>query len=382
MRSRPRFWGYFILAIVLLLVISLPRSWIYRARGATAEIFFPLWDALAQGKRALDPRMTALEEKIQHLRIENQLLQEALQQQQGLFAEARRLNFEYGKVPLLPPAQRDSYLQRLNQQLKALPAQVIYRSPATWHSALWINVGSEDNQRVNSPIVAKNSPVIVNGAIVGILDQIGLRQSRVRLITDSGLTPSVRAVRGSFQDMLLLQELSLFIDRLKSASALLQEDVRNQLVRYLNKMNDILQPIRRESSWFLAKGELHGSSYPLWRFRGTQLQGEGFNFDFPDETGTARDLRSGAPIDNPLGEKISLLKARDLLVTTGMDGIFPAGFPVAEVTKVEPLKEGDFCYTLEARPIVDHLNELSLVFVLPPIGYDGANAAAKKTESL
>lgn len=382
MRARPRFWGYFVLAIVLLLLISLPRSWIYRARVATAELFFPLWEALAQGKRVLDPRMTALEEKIQQLRIENQLLQEALQKQQILFSEARRLNIAFEKAPL-SSSHQETYLQRLSQQLKALPAQVIFRSPATWHSALWINVGSQDNQRFSLPIVSKNSPVIVNGAVIGIVDQVGLRQSRVRLITDSGLTPSVRAVRGNFQDMLLLQELILFMERLKGATSLAQqEEVRHQIIQHLNQVQELLQPLRRETSWFLAKGELHGSSSPLWRFRGTQLYGEGFNFDFTDETGTARDLRSGAPVGDPLGEKLSLIKVRDLLVTTGMDGIFPAGFPVAEVTKVEPLKEGDFCYSLEARSVVDHLNELSLVFVLPPIGYDGAAISAKNGEDL
>ena len=37
---------------------------------------------------------------------------------------------------------------------EAIPARVILRSPASWSSSLWINVGSATN-----PIIQKNSPV-------------------------------------------------------------------------------------------------------------------------------------------------------------------------------------------------------------------------------
>ena len=57
----------------------------------------------------------------------------------------------------------------------------------------------------------------------------------------------------------------------------------------------------------------------------------------------------------------------DVLVKTGMDGVFPPGFQVATVTRIELLKEGDYFYELEARPIAGPLEELSLVFVLPPM---------------
>ena len=50
-----------------------------------------------------------------------------------------------------------------------------------------------------------------------------------------------------------------------------------------------------------------------------------------------------------------------------MDGIFPPGFQVATVSSIGLLKEGDYFYDLEARPIVGALEELALVFVLPPV---------------
>jgi cell shape-determining protein MreC len=194
---------------------------------------------------------------------------------------------------------------------EVIAARVIYRSPATWNSSLWINVGRATNEKV----VRKNSPVLVGNHVVGVIDHVEEHQSRVRLITDSALTPSVRATR----EML-----------------------------------------------HLAKGELYGSSKPLWRSHGTVLKGVGFNYDFPDEKGPSRDLRTGKPM-NQKGASVPLIMVNDVLVTTGMDGVFPPDLSVATVTKIAPLKEGDFAYEIEAIPTAPDLDNLSLLFVLPPI---------------
>jgi cell shape-determining protein MreC len=53
-----------------------------------------------------------------------------------------------------------------------------------------------------------------------------------------------------------------------------------------------------------------------------------------------------------------------------MDGVFPPNLPIAEVTSVKMLKEGDYFYELEAKPVAGHLNELSLLFVIAPSEYD------------
>jgi cell shape-determining protein MreC len=99
------------------------------------------------------------------------------------------------------------------------------------------------------------------------------------------------------------------------------------------------------------------------------LRGTGFNYDFADDEGPGRDLRTGKPLE---GKKpaIPLIKVGDLLITTGFDGVFPAGLQAARVSKIFPLKEGDYYYDIEALPSENHLDELSLVFVLQPQGYD------------
>ncbi len=34
-----------------------------------------------------------------------------------------------------------------------------------------------------------------------------------------------------------------------------------------------------------------------------------------------------------------------------MDGVFPEGLKVARVTKIQALREGDYCYEIEALPL-------------------------------
>jgi cell shape-determining protein MreC len=53
-----------------------------------------------------------------------------------------------------------------------------------------------------------------------------------------------------------------------------------------------------------------------------------------------------------------------------MDGIFPAGLHVATVSKVAPLEEGAYCYSIEAKATADRLEDLEVVFVMPPVAFD------------
>ena len=85
-----------------------------------------------------------------------------------------------------------------------------------------------------------------------------------------------------------------------------------------------------------------------------------------DDEGPARDLRSGEAIDSSAHFPISVLNPGDLLVTSGLDGIFPAGLEVAIVTKVHLLREGASSYELEATPAIANMHDLVDVWVLPP----------------
>jgi cell shape-determining protein MreC len=98
---------------------------------------------------------------------------------------------------------------------------------------------------------------------------------------------------------------------------------------------------------------------PLWKRRGQVLKGMGFNLDFADDYSEAKDLRTG-----------DIINYYDLLVTSGLDGLFPEGLFVGVVTHIDLLEEGDYCYTLEAKPSVGNLDELVYVEVLPPLGFD------------
>lgn len=280
------------------LLLSLSAALSEQVRMKAMEIVGPGLSAL-RGIHTHDPK----EEEIQRLRLQNQLLAAENHKMREL------LQADWGGID----AQDD-----------VAAAQVIFRAPMTWNSCLWINAGKEENLKLGKTIIAKNSPVLYGRSLVGVIDYVGTRQSRVKLITDARLTPSVRAMR--------------FIGK---------------------------------QAHLLAKGEIHGSSKPIGRKEALILKGLGFNYDFEDEDGPARDLRTGRSLDPARPSKpIPLIQVNDLLVTTGLDGVFPKGLEVALVTKVSPLKEGDYSYEIEAKPTAGLLDRLSYVFIIPPTGFD------------
>lgn len=188
-------------------------------------------------------------------------------------------------------------------------AEVIHRDRVNWNSTFWIHLGEGE--------VEVNSPVLKGENLVGLVEYVGKSKSRVRLLTDSALVPSVRVAR---------------------------------------------------EGEYLAKGELVGSDSALWRGRSEIIKGVGFNYDFSDEEGPARELRSGKPLDQLTREEsCSLIDVGDLLVTTGMDGVFPKDIPVAIVTEIEMLKEGSPAVEISARLCAGNLDRLEDVTVLPPL---------------
>ncbi len=249
----------------------------------------------------------------------------------------------------------------INKQIQALPAKVIYREPTSWSSSLWINVGEEDNESLGRQIVAKDSPVLVGTSLVGVIEFVDRKKSRVRLITDSGLIPSVRALRGKMQNQELSQLLDAVIARLQSREDLPIDQAIAELLHIRENIQYTKEDLR------LAKGELHGSSEPMWRTKSQVLKGIGFNYDYADSEGPSRNLQTGAFNKNTSLETTPILQKGDLLVTTGMDGVFPSGLNVAIVTKVHSLKEGAYCYDIEAKPTALNLEDLTSVFVIPKL---------------
>lgn len=346
--------SYAIILGVLLLMLSLSRPATEKLRGKFASFFSPLWEKMTSVKNRISNRemptvetytglQITVEEEIERLKLENRLLSNEL-----LFLE------QLAQIKHTFPLTTD-----------VLPARVIFRSMDTWNSSLWINVGEENNAGLVSPIIAKNSPVLVGDSIVGVVDFVGPRQSRVMLITDPRLTPSVRAARGGAQEALTADHIEFLLHSLQGKNKFsISEDDKKNLVDLLAKLKKTLAPEKK--SWLLAKGELRGNAKLEGRTHSQILKGTGFNYDFTDEAGEAKDLRTGKLITDPKSASMSLLKVNDLLVTTGMDGVFPPHLKVATITKIALLKEGDYYYELEAKPTAGDLNSLSLVFVIPP----------------
>jgi len=334
--TRKNYRPYLILIAFLLGLLSLPLGFSEGMRGATIALLTRVGHTPHQQ-----------EPELQKLRLANYQLTQTIQRLREMVLATHSAH-------------------KANED--ALLARVIFRSPASWSSSCWLNVGEEDNKQLSKTVVAINSPVVVGNSVVGVVDYVGKKQCRVRLITDAGLSPSVRAVRGDLQKMHLRESIAELREKMQLYGYLVDQEQLKQALAGLDLIHKSLQD--GKGSWHLAKGEIQGASQPMWRSLGSTLKGTGFNYDFPDRYGPARDLRTGIPYGEQNKPRLALLKERDLLVTTGMDGVFPEGLKVAQVSKVEPLKEGDYYYEIEAYPTAGNLQELAWVHVLPPISYD------------
>lgn len=247
----------------------------------------------------------------------------------------------------------------------SLNGQVVYREPSFWNSHLWIDLGEKDNKAVQEKIVCINSPVVIGNVALGVIDYVGEKKSRVRLITDTSLSLSARVVRGGEQNKALLDGMLSILDQLKVREDLFfSDEEQNNTIHLLQGLCDNIKLHVHER--YLAKGEIKGSSTPLWRSKSNTLEGIGFNYDFEDVEGPARDLRTGESVDKKIKGEV-LVKEGDLLVTTGMDGIFPEGFYLGFVEKVHDLQEGAPYYDLKAKSLAPSFDELKSVTVLMPV---------------
>lgn len=380
---RPNYFPFLILAFFMLFMMSMPKKTVDKFRNMAISSFIPT-NNLSKFVLKMPDRTFLSENKIEmeKLLLENTMLKNQINGiYEWLFFE-NRIEDQVDKFKVLNEEdQKDIYLkdffQRRAEELKeilkveyqAISAKVVFRSSSSWSSSLWINVGEQNNEQLSKLIVAKNSPVVIGNNLIGIVEYVGPKYSRVRLITDSGFIPSVRALRGEEQDKNLLSIISSLKNHIHAREDLFySKDEKENLLNKLFDLNSRLTHQKEDK--FLAKGELHGASHPLWRSKGTYLKGIGFNYDYADEEGPARDLKSGRVVTDPESKSIALIEKGDLLVTTGMDGIFPKGLNVAIVTKVHDLEDGDYAYNIEAKPNCANLNELEVVLVLPPSGFE------------
>lgn len=345
---------FWLLVIFLFLVLSFPQ------KNASDLRKLAIAHATLSGSSSFQGS------EIEKLHTENQLLYHQLERLKNWILEDHHLNKEKKElIPILSQAsdpffkRRGQYLAKMiHRQMHSLPARIIFRDPSPWSSSVWLNVGERDNRALGFDVVAKNSPVVIGKTIVGVVEEVTEKKCHVRLITDRSLSPSVRAVRGGEQNRILSEKLQAVIKMLSQ-----REDLYGavDVARALKTFGEHLNVDAKEL--YLAKGELHGTAAPLWRVPKRTLKGVGFNYDYSDEEGPARNLRTGSYA----GGQEPLIKIGDLLVTTGADGIFPPDFHVAIVSKIFPLREGGCSYDLEAEMLAPNLSTLSEVFVLPPL---------------
>lgn len=284
--------------------------------------------------------------ELAQLKLENQVLSRQIDQLRRELFTSQKIKEFLQDTPFLE--KREAHFKELLlEELTSTPAQVIYRDPSFWSSSLWINVGERTNRALQKKLIGVNSPVLAKGFLVGVVETVTEHQSRVRLITDPGLCPSVRACRGGLQNKELAYQIDFLLELLSK-----REDLPNQ-ESWLLQIKALQQalPLPKEDE-MLAKGELQGSSSTFWRSTHPVLKGVGFNLDFPDRFSS---------------QKKPILQVGDFLVTTGLDGVFPPGIGVAAVTEIKAQKEsGNQTYEIKALPMVGHLNDLQTLFVLPP----------------
>ncbi len=350
---RRHYLTYFALAIFLFSLLNLPNnftSWIRKS------IYF-YTDCFVANDKDIDliqlyAENTSLKEQIKEIRS-------WLNSEDWIERYSNKLEEFIGK------SAKDSFYKRrgedlailLRQRVNAVDAKVIFRDPSFWSSGIWINKGKKENLKLGFTVISKNSPVILGQSVVGVVEKVEDEKSYVRLITDSSLTPSVRVVRGNEQNSILIEQINLIEDQLK-----LREDLNCDPSTFIDMLESLKDCLREEDSTsYLAKGELCGSSAPLMRCLSNTLKGIGFNYEFSDRDGQSKNIH------DKRGEQ--LIKVGDLLITSGLDGIFPTGLHIAYVSKIYPLKEGGYCYDLEAKSVIHNLNDLDIVQVCSPLTY-------------
>jgi rod shape-determining protein MreC len=336
-----RRYGYIFLALVMLVALSLPDRAAIQLRSASVAMITPSWRHVSNIKELFLNMTTVwptggyhtppqITKELEMIRLENYQLKSQIEL---LKAELNLEKIVAGQIHQLTlMTDMDAYAQRRKEEIfrqlelysHAITARIIFRESDAWKSSVWVNVGEETNQRLQIRLIEKNSPVVIGTTVVGLVDYVGQHRSRVRFITDSALNPSVRVVRGT------------------------------------------------EKALYMGKGQTQGMRYPLWRARGTVLRGVGFNYDFEDVEGPSRDLRTGKA-SSLKGDTLPIVQAGDTVVTTGMDGLFPAGLRIGTISKVHPLKEGSSSYEADIQSLIENFENIVFLTILPSLSEPGSD---------
>jgi len=356
--KRIHYVSFVIFGFILFLALIFPKVASEKIRIWTVGLFAPCNKSADLDKEKNDSSKLVLE--LEHLRNQLETVREWLLSEEWVERQIKRLEMlkDNGESDAETIKKRSkTFADVIRFQMEAVAAKVIFREPISWSTTLWIDVGKRENRKLGREVIAKNSPVVVEGCLVGVVEAVEEERSRVRLLTDSKLVPSVRAVRGLFQNYYFLDQLESFMRALFYRKDLFADQgEKERLFQSLTVLKTRL--LETNENALLAKGEIRGSAFPLWRSKNQRLKGVGFHYNSVDADTSSKELQQD--------KNFSSLKEGDLLVTSGIDGIFPAGLQVGIITRIYPLREGAVSYEIEAIPAAKDIDEIRSVFVFPP----------------
>jgi rod shape-determining protein MreC len=171
--KRPHLTGLIATVVLALILLNLPTQGSARLKSAISSFFLPLVGVAntteklsdATGARLLPKAVLVAE--VERLRKENAELKIEVQQTRELARENAAL--------------RDAVAWEKKLPWKVRVAQVVSRDPANWWRSIEINLGSKDG-------VIEGLPVITPMGLVGRVDNVGSRYSRVVLLGDPQCT--------------------------------------------------------------------------------------------------------------------------------------------------------------------------------------------------
>ncbi|MBI4325623.1 MAG: rod shape-determining protein MreC [Chloroflexi bacterium] len=179
MFRRPHYIALGLVALLVLIILNLPNQTATQIKLALGGLFLPLFGLTGSGQNLLEkagnaliPRRHLLQQ-IDQLRSENEQLRVQAMQGAPLWQENNRLR------------QALAWQKQTPWQRKL--GRVVIRDPANWWRTLQIDLGGRDG-------VITNQPVLTADGLVGRIDQVGRRHSRVVLIGDPNCRVSALVV--------------------------------------------------------------------------------------------------------------------------------------------------------------------------------------------
>ena len=277
---------YILLCFFIFCTLSLSDSVTQKVRFFAVSSLAPSWSLcenirkqtqlLCSTSIAYKPTTEKFIREMEDLKRENRALSDQMENIRQWILNEDRIEEQMTRIKNLDLLEKGGewrgYFQRrkeqfskiLKLQMKAVPAKVIYRDPSSWSSFIWLNIGDRYNRSLGETVVAKNSPVVIGNMLVGLVEEVGDNQCKVRLLTDSNLFPSVRSIRGGRQDQFFLEQIEGLLQLLQTRRDLFPS-LEEERVLFYSLQKLIIQLENFQATSYLAKGEKKGSNLPLWR---------------------------------------------------------------------------------------------------------------------